>query len=108
MDNILSLIRFSPDAVARRIAARATAARLRLGWSRKLLAQRSGVTEASIKRFERTGKIALERLLRIALILDAKEGWEGLFAEHSPPAASIKDLERQHPPSRKRGRTQQK
>ena len=51
------------------IAQRARSQRLSQNLSRKTLARISGVPEASIKRFEQTGQIALLSLLKIAYVL---------------------------------------
>ena len=47
--------------------------------SQKLLSQKSGVTYASIRRFETTGEISLSSLLKIAHALDSLKDFEGLF-----------------------------
>ena len=44
------------------------------------LAERSGVSLGSLKRFENTGKIALESLVKLAQILDATDAFDQLFA----------------------------
>ena len=44
------------------------------------LAERSGVSLGSLKRFENTGKIALESLIKLAQILDATDAFDHLFA----------------------------
>jgi len=46
----------------------------------------------TLRRFERTGKISLERLARIAVVLDAVRPLGNLFA--APPAITLADLER--------------
>jgi transcriptional regulator with XRE-family HTH domain len=92
--------------VSRSIAARARELRLRLGWSRAALAARSGVTVASIKRFESTGRIALERLLKLALVMDARAGWADLFRVGPLTGMTLRDLEKMNRPLRKRGRTE--
>ena len=46
----------------------------------------------TLRRFERTGKIALERLARIAVVLDAAGALGDLFAP--PPATTLAELER--------------
>ena len=55
----------------------------RLRKSKKLsqteLAARSGVSYGSLKRFEQTGEISLESLLRIAVVLQAAEPFADLF-----------------------------
>lgn len=48
-------------------------------YSQQELAQRSNVSLGSYKRFERSGQISLESLLRIAFILDRLEEFDKLF-----------------------------
>lgn len=92
----------SPEDVARQLAGRLKALRLHRNWKRATLAERSGVSEASIKRFERTGQISLENLLKLAFTLDRLEEMTTLFAP--APAASMKDLDAQQDIAPKRGR----
>lgn len=93
----------TPGETARLLAGRVRALRLQRGWTQQVLAQRAGLTLATYRRFERTGRIALDRLLRIAVVLDAQAAFDGLFA--LPPAASIAELaQRTRQPPRKRGR----
>ncbi|MBS1225366.1 MAG: family transcriptional regulator [Proteobacteria bacterium] len=66
------------------IAARAKARRLAENLSRRSLSARSGVPESTIKRFETTGYIALDRLLRLASILDGLDEFAALFPEKPP------------------------
>ncbi|BAV92111.1 helix-turn-helix domain-containing protein [Candidatus Desulfovibrio trichonymphae] len=47
--------------------------------SQSVLAERSGVSLGSIKRFEGTGEIALSSLLRIAVVLGYEADFEKLF-----------------------------
>jgi transcriptional regulator with XRE-family HTH domain len=61
----------TPSEVAISIAKRAKDKRLSLNLSQQTLANRSGVSLGSLKKFEQSGKISLESLLKIALILDA-------------------------------------
>ena len=94
----------SPDEISKLLASRARALRLLKGWTRNTLAQRAGVTAASLKRFETTGKASLELVLRVALALSRLDEFDKLFGP--PPAQSIEELERRaasQPP--KRGRT---
>ena len=85
------------------LADRLRTLRLRTGWTRKTLADRAGVSTASLKRFETTGRASLELVLRVAHALARLEEFSGLF---QPPAAqSIEELERNvTKPPRKRGR----
>ena len=94
----------TPASVQRDLAGRAKAARLRLGWSRAELAHRSGVASATIREFERSGRIGLSRLLAIAASLRVLEPFNGLFP--APAARCLDELEaREAGPSRRRGRT---
>ncbi|HEX8244180.1 MAG TPA: helix-turn-helix transcriptional regulator [Longimicrobium sp.] len=93
----------TPGEIARSVAGRVKALRLQRKWTQEELAGRAGLTLATYRRFERTGRIALERLLRIAVILDARAGFDQLFA--LPPAQSLAELaERTRQPARQRGR----
>ena len=47
--------------------------------SQKILAQRSGVSYASIRRFESTGEISFNSLLKIASVLNALADFNMLF-----------------------------
>ena len=83
------------------IADRAKASRLALNLTQMGLEQRSGVSLGTIKKFERTGKISLESLLKIAAALGATKEFEVLFSE-SAGVVSIDDLLKQSK-KRKRG-----
>ena len=67
------------------IAERARSLRKQMGYSQKKLAELSGVSWGSVKRFETTGQISLESLLKIALILEATDGFELLFPPELTP-----------------------
>ena len=72
------------------VAARVKARRLAENFSRKTLAERTGVSEASIKRFETTGEIAFVSLLKLAFALDALQEFDALFAPKA--VVSIADI----------------
>lgn len=92
----------TPGEIGRLLADRVRALRLQHGWTQEEIAERAGLTLATYRRFERTGRIALERLLRIAVILDARAGFDEVFA--LPPARSLAELSARAQPARKRGR----
>jgi transcriptional regulator with XRE-family HTH domain len=94
-----------PGRVAKGIATRMKAKRLRLGWSREMLATRAGVSPWTLKHFELTGQISLETLVKMAVVLGEIRGLEGLFAAMPEMPASLAELEKLHQPERKRGRT---
>lgn len=76
----MSIIFFStPKEVALDMAKCARDKRLSLNLSQKSLAAQSGVSLGSLKKFEQSGKISLDSLLKIALILDSMENFGLLF-----------------------------
>lgn len=95
---------YTPEEVGERLAARMMQLRLSHDWRRETLAERAGVSAGTIARFERTGQIALDNLLKLALALGCLDQFESLFAP--PPATSLAELERRaNTPKRRRGRT---
>ena len=93
----------TPAEMGKLLATRAANLRLLKGWKRSTLAERAGVSAASLKRFETTGRVSLESLLRIAHALARLEEFDQLLR---PPAAqTLRELERRAGPGvRKRGR----
>ena len=57
--------------------------------SQKQLATRSGVSYASIRRFESTGEISLTSLLKIARVLDCLDDFKDIFKNF--PITDLKD-----------------
>jgi transcriptional regulator with XRE-family HTH domain len=97
----LSLL--APGDNAQALADRAKALRLFKGWTRVTLADRAGVTTASLRRFETTGKASLELVLKVAHALNRLDEFSQVF--QPPRARSIEELEqRAVQPMRKRGR----
>lgn len=93
----------NPSDLARTLAARARALRLLREWTQATLARRAGVTLASYRRFETTGRASFELVLKVALALARLEEFDELFLP--PPARSIDELEqRAAGVARKRGR----
>jgi transcriptional regulator with XRE-family HTH domain len=91
-----------PEACARLLAERIKMLRLEAGLKRTTLAQRAGVTEASLKRFERTGQASLELVLRTAFALGRLADFDHVL---EPVAAkSMEELEKRlSGTTRKRG-----
>jgi transcriptional regulator with XRE-family HTH domain len=85
------------------IAKRAKEKRLALNLSQKSVSERSGVSFGVIKKFESTGKISLESLLKLAMSLGCLEDFNKLFEEKKVETAkTLDDLLREN--KRKRGR----
>lgn len=77
--------------------------RLSLNLSQQSLSETSGVSYSVIKKFELTGKISLESLLKIAAALDCLDGFLELFKyDISLKTTSLDELMKQK--TRKRGR----
>jgi transcriptional regulator with XRE-family HTH domain len=93
----------TPREVRQTLAARLRALRLARGWKQATLAARSGVSLASLRRFETSGKVSLESLLKLGFALDRLDDFDDLLLP--PPAASIAELEAaEKRPARRRGR----
>ena len=82
----------TPDEIATELGRRLRALRLAHRWRRVTLAERTGVSASTIQRFETSGKITLENLLRLAEGLGRADELAVLF--EPPPARSIDELER--------------
>lgn len=72
------------------IASRLKAIRRRRKVSQKVLSQKSGVSYASIRRFEQTGEISLLSLSKIAIALEIDDELDKLFCEI--PYMSIEEV----------------
>ncbi len=59
--------------------------RKRMGISQTEMSKRSGVSLGSIKRFESSGKISLESLLKLAAVLNRLEDFEEIFLPKEGP-----------------------
>jgi len=93
----------TPEQVGKTLAARAKALRLAKGWKQITLAQRSGVSLASLRRFEESGRISLQSLLELAFALNRLDDFDALL--QPPRASSLAELEAaEERPTRKRGR----
>src|SRR5690348_207243 len=69
----------TPDKLCIELAKRLTAIRLKKTWTREMLADHADINVHTLKRFERTGQISLERLIAIAKSLDVLLEIERLF-----------------------------
>ena len=93
----------TPLDIRRALARRVKALRLGRGWTQQEVAERAGLALPTYRVFERSGRISLDRLLNLAVIFEARAGFDQLFVPD--PARSLAELERQvERPSRKRGR----
>lgn len=86
---------YSPAELARSLGQNAKQLRLAKNLSRKTLAELSGVSESSIKRFEANGSITLESLILLAVVLDQLTPVAALFKPAQPASmAELKNTQR--------------
>jgi transcriptional regulator with XRE-family HTH domain len=76
----LRLTLTTPEDVAEGLRERMKQRRLALNLTQTGLAERSGINLHSLRRFETTGRIALDSLLKIALVLDVLSDFEKIAA----------------------------
>lgn len=69
----------TPHEIAKELAKRHKALRKQLKLSQAKIAERSGVSLGSLKRFETTGQISLESLLKLAHLLNRLEDFKPVF-----------------------------
>lgn len=93
----------TPLEVAKHIAVAVKERRLALDLSQQSLSERSGVSFGVLKKFERTGKISLESLLKLALALGGLGDFMQVFKLPVPEELpALDDLLKQK--RRRRGR----
>jgi len=80
----------TPYEVSIELAERAKAKRKYMNLTQQQLADRSGVSLGSLKRFERTGEVSLSSLLKIAGVLDSLKEFDDLFKK--PEYTSIEEI----------------
>ena len=81
----------APPDVMQRTAQRAKALRLAQNITQQELADKTGIAVGTVKRFEKTGEIQFNHLLRIALVLGKLQDFSNIFAVDDVPF-SLYDL----------------
>ena len=100
---MMSVNMMTPQEMKKKIAEQARAKRLALNLSQETLSEKSGVSYSVLKKFEQTGQISLESLLKLALVLGAIDNFNNLFVPDNPEIAlSLDELMKKN--TRKRGR----
>jgi len=100
---MISINMVTPQEMQKVIADEARTLRLALNLSQQTLSEKSGVSYGSLKKFEQTGQISLESLLKLGAALGRMDDFKGLFAP-APPAAALSLDELMIEEKRKRGR----
>ena len=85
-DNVYPLL-MVPQDVMHECARRVRELRIRQNITQKELAERVGVAEGMIKRFEKTGEAQFRTVLAIALVLRRLEDFTDLFKSPDVPAS---------------------
>ena len=93
-----------PADVMKKVSRAARERRLSLNVSQQSLSKRSGVSLAVLKKFEHTGKISFESLLKLALALGCLGDFFELFKQ-APPEEFLTLDSLLNQKTRKRGRT---
>lgn len=91
----------TPEETSKILSIRLKELRLLKKWKRSTLAKRSGVTESSLKRFEQTGKVSMEKFLKLIFALGRLDEIDALLIP--PIAQSLKDLKKNEKMISKRG-----
>ena len=91
----------NPEQASKDLAFRLKNLRLIKKWKRSTLADRSGVNESSLRRFEQTGKISMDNFLKLIHAFGRLDEVEALLTP--PKAQSIAQLKRNETKISKRG-----
>jgi len=100
---MISVSMTTPQEMQKVIARLVRDLRLALNLSQQTLSEKSGVSYGSLKKFEQTGQISLESLLKLAVVLGRIDDFKALF-EPAPPIAALSLDELIEGNKRKRGR----
>lgn len=96
------MINKEPSELAMQIAKRLTTLRLHKTWTRETLANQAGINVYTLKHFERTGQISLERLIAVCEALDIIDEFERIFKPRQ--RINVDNWEVESQPQRQRGR----
>jgi len=89
---MLSFLPKNPNDISEELRVKFKAKRKSLHYTQDELSSRSGVSLGSLKRFESSGKISLESLLKLALVLECLEGFSGLCEVEEERFGSIEEV----------------
>jgi DNA-binding XRE family transcriptional regulator len=90
--NMLTFLPKNPQDIMTELKDKFKSKRLNMSYTQKELSSRSGVSLGSLKRFESSGQIALESLLKLAFVLECLEGFDGVCRETTNMITSIDEI----------------
>lgn len=99
---MISLI--SPSRALRKLSENVRFRRLNAGLTQEGLAERSGVTLPTLRKFEQKGVISLESFLKLLLVVGGLEEVVEAIKPVKPAFSSIDEVLKEVTPIRKRGR----
>ena len=88
----------TPEEVSINLGLRLKKHRLNKKWKRSTMADRSGVTEASLKRFEQSGQVSMKNFLKLMFALGLLDEADQLLCQQT--IQSLNELEEQPVPRR--------
>jgi transcriptional regulator with XRE-family HTH domain len=89
---MLSFLPKTPTDIMQELQTKFKERRKSLGYTQNELVTRSGVSLGSLKRFESSGQISLESLLKLALVLECIEDFSAVCEVKEVMPKSIEDL----------------
>jgi transcriptional regulator with XRE-family HTH domain len=93
-DTTFVLDEFNPQKIAKQITKNFKLRRLELNITQSELAEKSGVSLGSVKRFENTSEVSLKNLLLMAVVLNSTSGFLNLFSQKQ--YSNINELANKH------------
>jgi transcriptional regulator with XRE-family HTH domain len=105
VDKIKAMGFRNPDQLIRKIGERLKRLRLTAGYTQDELAERAGVSVSTLKLLERTGKGSLQRLAKIAVVLNVDGELRTLFEDPGvvDSLEAVARMDRKRAPRRKKG-----
>ena len=89
---MLSFLPKNPQDVMEELRVKFKQRRTSMGYTQTECATRSGVSLGSLKRFERTGQISFESLLKLAFVLECLGEFSSLCEEKNEEFWSIEEI----------------
>ena len=89
---MLSILPKTPNDIMIEVKIKFRRRRKSLNYSQQELSARTGVSLGSLKRFEQSGQIAFESLLKLALVLECLDDFGGVCGEREEVFGSLNTL----------------